>query len=115
MSPRFNSLASQQSFVYKQRQGTSLQLGHLLSRVEPVYPKMRNSKRPGTVKLNACNRPSWAVEDLQSVNGPRFSLQAAMNAVRQWRFSETLLASQTVETEEDTMSFSAFQSGASRK
>ena len=86
----------------KQRQGTSLQLGHLLSRVEPSYPEdAKQQGIQGTVKLHAVIDRHGSVENLQSVNGPPVLVAAAMNAVRQWRFSETLLAGQSVETEED--------------
>jgi TonB family protein len=86
----------------KQRKATSLQLGHLLSRVEPVYPEdAKQQGIQGTVKLHAIIDRHGSVENLQSVNGPPVLVAAAMNAVRQWRFSETLLAGQSVETEED--------------
>ncbi len=101
----------------KQRQGTSLQLGHLLSRVEPVYPEdAKQQGVQGTVKLHAVINRHGSVETLQSVNGPPLLVAAAMNAVRQWRFSETLLAGQTVETEEDIdVIFRLSNPGASRK
>jgi protein TonB len=86
----------------KQRQGTTLQLGHLLSRIEPIYPEdAKQQGIQGTVKLHAIIDRHGSVENLQSVKGPPLLVAAAMNAVRQWRFSETLLAGQSVETEED--------------
>jgi len=86
----------------KQHQGTSLQLGHLLSRVEPVYPEdAKQQGIQGTVKLHAVIDRHGSVQSLQSVNGHPVLAAAAINAVRQWRFSETLLAGQSVETEED--------------
>ncbi len=86
----------------KQRQGTTLQLGQLLSRIEPIYPEdAKQQGIQGTVKLHAIIDRHGSVENLQSVKGPPLLVAAAMNAVRQWRFSETLLAGQSVETEED--------------
>ncbi len=101
----------------KQRQGTSLQLGHLLSRVEPVYPEdAKQQGIQGTVKLHAIIDRHGSVENLQSVNGPPVLVAAAMNAVRQWRFSETLLAGQSVETEQDIdIVFQLSNPGAPRK
>jgi len=101
----------------KQRQGTSLQLGHLLSRVEPVYPEdAKQQGIQGTVKLHAIIDRHGSVENLQSVNGSPALVAAAMNAVRQWRFTETLLAGQSVETEEDIdIVFRLSNSGAPRK
>jgi TonB family protein len=86
----------------KQRQGASLQLGRLLSRVEPIYPEdAKQQGIQGTVKLHAIIDRHGSIGNLQSVNGPPVLVAAAMNAVRQWRFTETLLAGRSVETEED--------------
>jgi TonB family protein len=86
----------------KQRQATSLQLGHLLSRVEPIYPEEAKQKGiQGTVKLHAIIGRQGAVQNLESVDGSPVLVAAAMNAVRQWRYTETRLAGQSVETEED--------------
>ncbi len=86
----------------KQRQGASLQLGRLLSRVEPAYPEdAKQQGIQGTVKLHAVIDRNGSVQSLQPVNGPPVLVAAAVNAVRQWRFSETLLAGHSVETEED--------------
>jgi protein TonB len=86
----------------KQRQGTSLKLGHLLSRVEPVYPEAAKQEGiQGTVKLHAIIGRQGSVENLEPVDGTPVLVAAAVNAVRQWRYTETLLAGQSVETEED--------------
>jgi protein TonB len=86
----------------KQRQATSLQLGHLLSRVEPVYPEdAKEHGIQGTVKLHAVIDRHGSVENLQPMDGSPVLVAAAMNAIRQWRYSETILAGQLVETEED--------------
>jgi protein TonB len=74
----------------------------LLSRVEPIYPEdAKQQGIQGTVKLHAIIDRHGSVENLQSANGPPILVAAAMNAVRQWRFTETLLAGRSVETEED--------------
>ena len=86
----------------KSREGTNLQLGHLVSRVEPVYPEEAKQQGiQGTVKLHAIIDRNGSVTNLEPVNGSPILVAAAMNAVRQWRYSETLLAGQSVETEED--------------
>jgi len=86
----------------KQRQATSLQLGHLLSRVEPIYPEEAKQQGiEGTVKLHAIIGRQGSVENLESVDGSAVLVAAAVNAVRQWRYTETLVAGQSVETEED--------------
>lgn len=86
----------------KRTQETSLQLGHLISRVAPIYPS--DAKRQGiqgTVKLHVVFDRSGSVERLVLINGSSALAPAAIDAVRQWRYSKTLLAGQSVETEED--------------
>jgi TonB family protein len=87
----------------KQRQqAASLQIGHLLSRVEPIYPEEAKQQGiQGTVKLHAIIGRQGSVENLESVDGSAVLVAAAMNAVRQWRYTQTLVAGQSVETEED--------------
>jgi protein TonB len=86
----------------KQRQAASLQLGHLLSRVEPIYPEAAKQQGiQGTVKLHAIIGRQGSVQNLEPVDGTPVLVSAAMNAVRQWRYTETLLAGRSVETEED--------------
>jgi protein TonB len=86
----------------KQRQTASLQLGHLLSRVEPIYPEAAKQEGiQGTVRLHAIIGRQGSVENLAPVDGSPALVVAAMNAVRQWRYTETLLAGRSVETEED--------------
>jgi TonB family protein len=86
----------------KQRQTISLQLGRLLSRVEPVYPEdAKEHGIQGIVKLHAIIGRQGSVKNLEPVDGSPVLVAAAINAVRQWRYSETILAGQSVETEED--------------
>jgi hypothetical protein len=82
--------------------GTSLQLGHLISRVEPVYPAEAKAQGvEGAVEMHAIIGRDGSVESLVSVIGPPLLVPAAVSAVRQWRYTETLLAGRPVETEED--------------
>jgi TonB family protein len=86
----------------KQPRGATLQLGHLLSRVEPVYPEEAKQQGiQGIVKLHAIIDRNGSVKRLQSVDDSPVLVAAAMNAVLQWRYSETLLAGKSVETEGD--------------
>ena len=82
--------------------GERLQLGHLISRVEPVYPiDAKKHSIEGAVDMHALIGRDGSVEDLVSVNGPPLLIPAAVNAVRQWKYSETLVAGHPVETEEN--------------
>jgi len=67
-----------------------------------IYPEEAKQQGvQGTVKLHAIIGRQGSVENLESVDGSPVLVAAAMNAVRQWRYTETLLAGQSVETEED--------------
>jgi TonB family protein len=86
----------------KSRQGKSLQMGHLVLRIDPAYPEEAKQQGvEGAVKIHVVLSREGAVKSLTSMSGPPLLARAAMNAVRQCRFSPTLLAGQAMETEED--------------
>jgi Gram-negative bacterial TonB protein C-terminal/PilZ domain len=85
----------------KTPKGNSLQLGRLISRVEPVYPEgAKQQGIEGTVKLHAIIGRDGTVQQVQA-DGPPVFVPVATSAVRQWRYSQTLLGGQPVETEEN--------------
>jgi len=86
----------------KSHQGKSLQMGRLLAHVDPTYPEEAKQQGiEGTVKVHAIFSREGTVQNLTSVSGPPVLVTAAMNAVRQWRYSQTILGGQAMETEED--------------
>lgn len=86
----------------KSHQGKSLQMGRLLSRVDPIYPEeARQQSIEGTVRLHTIFNREGVVQSVTSMSGPPMLVPAAMNAVRQWRYSQTILGGQAMETEED--------------
>jgi TonB family protein len=100
----------------KSSQGKSLQFGHLVSRVEPAYPEEAKQRGiEGTVKLHAIFGRDGAVESLSSISGPPALVAAAMNAVRGWHYSQTLLDNKSIEIEEDiSVEFRLSNSAAAR-
>lgn len=86
----------------KSQQGKSLQMGRLLMRVDPVYPEEAKQQGiEGTVRVHAIFNREGTVQSVISESGPPLLRPAAMNAVRQWRFSQTILGGQAMETEEE--------------
>lgn len=74
--------------------------GLLISRVEPDYPIVAHEARvQGTVVLNAVIGKDGRVERLQLASGNPLLVQAAIDAVRQWRYKPFLLNGQPVEIE----------------
>lgn len=99
----------------KSRQGQSLQMGILVRRVDPVYPQEAKQQGiVGAVKLHVIFSREGAVESLTSMSGPPLLVPAAMNAVRQWRYSPTVLGGQPMETEEDVTVLFRLSSGGSK-
>ena len=86
----------------KSQQGASLQIGQLLSRVDPLYPEEAKTQRTeGTVKLHAIIGPDGTIASVESRSGPALLIPAATDAVRQWRYTPSSIGSQPVEAEED--------------
>jgi len=80
--------------------GGNVQAAHLVNRVQPVYPPLaRQTRISGTVKLHAIIGKNGAVEQLQVVSGHPLLVQAALDAVRQWRYQPTLLNGEPVEVD----------------
>jgi len=82
--------------------GSSLQIGRATSRVEPVYPE--EAKRQGVegiVESHVVVGRDRAVQSAEPISGPTLLAKAAMSAIREWHYGQTLLAEQPVEAEQD--------------
>jgi Gram-negative bacterial TonB protein C-terminal len=101
----------------KSRRGTSLQLGQLIARVEPAYPEEAKQQGiEGTVKMHVLVSREGIVQQLVNVDGPALLVPATVHAVQQWRYTETMLAGQAVETEDDiAVTFRLVNHGAANK
>jgi TonB family protein len=68
--------------------------------VEPSYPMLaKQMKVQGSVVLQALIGREGSIQDLRVLSGPAILSNAAMDAVRQWRFRPYLQLGQPVETE----------------
>ncbi len=80
----------------------NLQIGQLTKMVEPVYPpEARQARVEGTVKLHVMVGADGSIQSLEPISGPESLSKAAMTAVREWRYSPTLLNGKPVEMQED--------------
>jgi len=78
--------------------------GNLIRRVQPEYPALAKQARiQGTVVLRAVINREGAIQDLQVISGHPLLVQAAINAVRQWRYRPYYLNDQPVEVETQVM------------
>lgn len=79
---------------------STMQAARLVSRVQPVYPPpARQARIEGSVVLHAVIGKDGGVSELQVLSGHPLLVNAALDAVRQWRYSPTLLSGQAVEVE----------------
>ena len=74
--------------------------GNLIFKTIPQYPVIAKTVgQQGTVVLQAVISKSGAIEKLQVVSGPPMLQQAAIDAVKTWRYRPYLLNDQPVEVE----------------
>jgi protein TonB len=74
--------------------------GNILVKTQPQYPAIAKAARiQGTVVLQATISKSGTIENLHVLSGPPMLQQAAMDAVRSWRYKPYLLNGDPVEVE----------------
>jgi protein TonB len=74
--------------------------GNLVHHVQPEYPALAKQARiQGAVVLRAVIDREGTIQDLQVISGHPLLVQAAVNAVRQWRYRPYYLNDQPVEVE----------------
>ncbi len=77
-----------------------VQQAFLTQRVQPAYPPLAvQMRQEGTVQLHAIIGRDGAVTALEVLSGHSILAQAALEAVRQWRYRPTLLNGKPVEVE----------------
>jgi len=79
---------------------STIEAAKLVSRVQPAYPALAIQARiQGNVILHAIIGRDGQVSELQVLSGHPLLVNAALDAVRQWRYNPTLLNGQAVEVE----------------
>ena len=74
--------------------------GMLIQKTPPVYPSIAKAARvSGTVELHATIARNGTIKDLHVVNGPAMLQQAAVDAVRNWRYKPYKLNNEPVEVD----------------
>jgi periplasmic protein TonB len=82
------------------RVGGNVQAARIINRVQPVYPPLaRQTRISGTVRLHAIIGKDGTIQQLEVMNGHPLLQQAALDAVRQWRYQPTLLNGDPVEVD----------------
>jgi periplasmic protein TonB len=74
--------------------------GMLIRKIAPIYPKFaKDSRITGTVVLKATITKSGNIEGLQVLSGPKILDEAALNAVKFWRYRPYMLNNEPVEVQ----------------
>jgi periplasmic protein TonB len=82
------------------RQGGAVTAASLVNKVNPTYPPLaRQTRISGTVRLHAIISKDGSVQQLEVMSGHPLLVQAALDAVRQWRYRPTLLNGEPVEVD----------------
>jgi protein TonB len=80
------------------RQGGNVQAANLIHQVNPVYPPIaRQARVQGVVVLEAVISKEGSIESLRVVGGHPLLNQAALDAVKQWKYRATMLNGDAVE------------------
>jgi len=78
--------------------GGNVQQAMLIYQPKPVYPPLAKQARiQGTVRFTAIIGRDGTIQNLTVVSGHPLLVQAATEAVRQWRYKPTLLNGEPVE------------------
>jgi protein TonB len=82
------------------RLSSGVTLGMLISKVEPQYPALaRQARVQGDVFLAATIDRNGRIENLRVLSGHPMLVQAAVDAVKQWRYRPYMLGNEPVEVE----------------
>ena len=74
-----------------------VQKAKLVHQVKPAFPPIaRQARISGTVRLEATIAPDGTIQNLKVLKGHPLLVQAAIQAVQQWRYAPTLLNGEAV-------------------
>ncbi len=77
---------------------SGIQAAKLLFGPKPAYPSLARAARvQGTVRIQATIARDGSIQNLNIRSGPPLLVNAAIDAVRQWRYQPTLLSGEPVE------------------
>lgn len=75
-------------------------VGMLIQKTQPIYPPIAKAARvQGTVILQATISKQGTIENLRVISGPAMLQEAALDAVKTWRYRPYLLNNEPVEVE----------------
>jgi periplasmic protein TonB len=89
-----------QAMPSTQHVSSGVMQGMLINKIIPTYPAIaRATRTSGAVVLQATISRTGTIENLRVTSGPAMLRQAALDAVKQWRYRPYMLNGQPVEVE----------------
>ncbi len=86
--------------VQRIRQGGNITRKNLIKSVPPIYPPQARAQGiQGKVKLHVVIGKDGSVSQVEAISGHPLLIQAAIDAVRQWKYRPTLLNGEPVEVD----------------
>jgi TonB family protein len=86
--------------IQRRRVSSGVIMGLLVDKIAPIYPESAKQNHiQGEVMLDAVISTSGDIIDLKPISGPRELLDAAIIAVRQWKYKPYRVSGQPVEVE----------------
>ncbi len=86
--------------VQRITKGGDVMMATAMNKVQPVYPQLaRQARVQGTVRLHTLIDKDGKVIEVTYMSGPAMLVQAARDAVLQWRFHPTMLNNTPVQVE----------------
>jgi periplasmic protein TonB len=86
--------------ITRVKQGGAVMVKMLKVKIEPVYPQLAKEKGiQGTVRLHAIVGRDGTMEQIEVISGQPLLVQAALDAVRQWKYRITYLNGEPVEVD----------------
>jgi TonB family protein len=80
----------------------NLRVGQLISHVDPSYPPdAKQQGIEGLVRLRALVAEDGSIQRLEPVSGPPSLVEASVVAVREWRYSPTLLNGHRIQIQKE--------------
>jgi periplasmic protein TonB len=79
---------------------SQIDASRLVSRIEPIYPVLaKQIGKSGKVELHAMIGEDGTIQSLEAVSGDPMFFASAMQAVKQWRYTPTMLNGQAVKVD----------------
>jgi protein TonB len=86
--------------ITRVKQGGAVMVKMLKVKVAPVYPPLAREKGiQGTVRLHTIVGKDGSIEQMEVISGQPLLVQAALDAVRQWKYRITYLNGEAVEVD----------------